>query len=528
MAILTPDQVVKEFQRIKSSRINWEDHWQEVAEFHLPRKAIINTIRTPGDKRHQILLDNTGMNSAEKLAGFLHGLLTNPSIEFFELTSGDVELDKQDDVRKWLQDATRRMHNVLNNSNFQTEVHEMYMDLVLFGTAPMLIVEDDRFIVRFSSKNIRDTFIDESNQGVVNKVYQCFDWTADKIVAEFGEENVGEKVLKAFRENTPEKFKIIHAVYEEDPANPKRRAKKFVSQYVLERFKVNLRVGGFREMPYVAPRWSKTTGEIYGRSPGMTSLPEMKTLNKMMETTIKGAQKVVDPPLQVTDDGVVLPIRTRPGSVNYVRAGADPIKPILNDARIDFGFQAMEDKRTRVRAAFFVDALVLREGPQMTATEVLQRTEESSRLLGPVLGRQQHEFLRPLIDRLFEIMVRKDMFLPFPASLEGRDLDVQYSSLIAKSQRVTESQNILRALEALSPFITLDPGVADNLDGDAALQVIARTFTLPQEIIRDKEEVEAIRQNRAEQEAAATQIAAETQQAETVSKLAGAARESVI
>src|SRR3546814_4077959 len=84
-------------------------------------------------------------------------------------------------------------------------------------------------------------------------------------------------------------------------------------------------------MPYMVPRWSKDAGEIYGRSPGWNALPDQKMLNEMSRTVLKAAQKAVDPPLMVADDGVLMPLRTHPGGINVVRAGAlsnDPLRPL--------------------------------------------------------------------------------------------------------------------------------------------------------------------------------------------------------
>jgi hypothetical protein len=246
----------------------------------------------------------------------------------------------------------------------------------------------------------------------------------------------------------------------------------------------------------------------------------------MTETTIKGAQKVVDPPLQIPDDGFLGQIRTFPGGLNFYRAGSeDRITPILNDARIDFGFQTLEMKQLKIRQCFYVDQLKLQQGgPQMTATEILQRTEESMRLLGPMLGRFQSEFLRPLIDRLFGIMVRRKMFKPVPQQLQGKNLDVRYSSLIAKAQRMAEGQNIMRTLQAAEPFINIDPSVADNFDGDKAMKRIARIYGAPQDIFRTAEDVGKVREakNKANEEMLKQQQqATQADQMAKVMKVAG-------
>jgi hypothetical protein len=497
----TVEQLMKKLAFLKTDRGTWESHWQEVTDFIHPRMNNITVDQAQGAKRTFQILDNTGIHCNELLAGALHGLLTNPDGIWFEMTTGDLKLDQKDSVRKWLQDTSRQIHNVLNNSNFQTEVHEMYLDLPSIGTGCQLIEEDEEFVVRFSTKFIKGYYLGENSRGYVDQVYREWKWNAAQVVEEFGLENVGEKVQKMYADGKEDKITVVHAVYPCTMLNPDEKSEKpFISQYILPEYKQELSVERFRQLPYVTPRWSKASGEVYGRSPGMRALPEIKVLNKMNETMLKGAQKVVDPPIQLPDDGFIMPLMTQPGGINYYRSGStDRIEPVFNDTRIDFGFETMKDRRQRVRDAYYVDQLKLQlDQKYMTATEVMQRTEESMRLLGPMLGRMQSEYLRPMIERVYAIMVDRGMIAPAPAELKGRPLDVRYSSLIAKSQRVTETNNIMRAFQTIAPFIQMDPSVADNFHGDNAARVIAYNLGLPQEMIRDVKERDAIREQKAQ------------------------------
>lgn len=520
---LSVKQIIEKVQVLKSDRGTWENHWQEIADYIIPRKASITTTQTQGNKRMGHIFDSTGIMSNELLAGALHGLLTNPDSLWFELTAGDEEIDRDDSVRKWLEKATKDMHRVLNNSNFQTEVHELYVDLTGFGTSAMLEEEDERDVVRFSTKFIGEYLVDENNRGYIDEIYREWSWPATKLVQEFGMSKLPERIQKAFSDGKDEMtFKCIHAVYPRSNVDPTHKsAFKYVSQYVLPDDKLELSEEGFREFPYMVPRWSKAAGEKYGRSPAMNALPEVKTLNKMSEVMLMGAQKVVDPPLQLPDDGFIMPIITTPGGLNYYRSGSnDTIKPVFNDTRLDFGHQEMNDRRTRIREAFYVDQLQLAVADRMTATEVNQRTEEKMRLLGPMLGRQQSEFLRPLIDRTFEIMVRRGMIdvKTIPSLLAGRKVDVRYSSLIAKSQRAAEGQNIMRAMQALTPFVNADPTVLDNLNGDESFRAVAHIYGLPESMVNDKEIVIAKRKGREEAQAQQAQMEAQAAQVDTAAK----------
>lgn len=524
---LQPEAVKKRVQALKSQRYNWDNHYQEIAELMMPNKANFTVLRSPGVKKNVQIFDNTAIHSGELLAGALHSMLTNPNQTWFGLTTGEWDLDQRDDVRTFLQDAVKKMHVQLNRSNFQTEVHELYMDIVYFGTPCMSVEETNEDpVLFFSTKDMANVYIEEDNKGRVKGVYRTFMWTAADIVQEFGDKNLPDRVKKSWEKGDDKKFEIVHAVY------PKSLLVEYsnftyVSQYTIVTGKAeDLKVGSFRQNPYLTPRWMKVSGEVYGRSPGMTALPEAKTINQIVKTTIIGAQKTVDPPVQVPDDGFSYPFVSIPGGVNYYRSGTnDRVETIFNDARIDFGFEAANQHRMRIREAFFVDQLQLNDGPQMTATEVMQRTEERMRLLGPMLGRMQSEFLQPLIDRIFDIMLRRGMFGKVPEVLEGRDLIAQYSSVIAQAQKLSEGQGIQRTIEAIAPIVNAQPEVLDNIDGDKLFRIYGDIYGFPQRAMRDNDKIEELREARQQAQQEAAEREKQAQEATNMSQMAAFAQQ---
>jgi hypothetical protein len=274
----------------------------------------------------------------------------------------------------------------------------------------------------------------------------------------------------------------------------------------------------------MVPRYLKASFELgYGRSPAMTALPDVKMLNKMSETTIRAAQKQVDPPLMVPDDGFMLPIRTVPGGLNFYRSGTrDRLEPLNIGANNPLGLSMEEQRRTAIRSAFFVDQLIMGEGPQMTATEVIQRTEEKMRLLGPVLGRLQAELLQPLINRVFNILVRQQAFPPAPDNLKELDLDIEYVSPLAKAQRSGDVQSVMRLFELIGPMGQLDPGVFDYMDTDGMVKYLIKVLGVPASVVRGEDEVYQVRTERAQQQAQQQQMAEMAQMAEAAGNAAPA------
>ncbi len=528
------EDTIRRLNQAKTERKTWESHWQEIGDFMVPRKNDFNHFQQPGSKRNAPILDNTGMQSVELLAGTLHGMLLNPAQIFFELTSGDPAIDQKDPVRIWLEDTALRIFNTMHNSNFQTEAHEFLIDLVAFNTANMLVLEDNEFDVIFQAHFLKEIYIWENSRGLVDEIYRCFEWDARKIVGEFGKANLDQSIIDAFEQNRETKFELAHVMYPVDDYGP-RKVKNFkfkiVSQYIDIKNKKELRLKGYNEMPWPVARWSKASGEVYGRGPGMNALPEVKMANLMEDIMIRGAQKVIDPPLQVPDDGFVLPIKTRPGGINVRRAGAgrsdSEIKPIFNTAQINFGDVMMKDRRARIQQAFYLDQFQTPQLDRQTATEVSQRADEQLRFLGPLVGRLSVEFLRPLIERVFAVMSRKpNRFLPPPPELRGKFLTVRYSSPIAKIQRMSEAKNMFQTFQMIGPVISFDPSITDNFDGDAYTRGIATDLSFPQKYLRNVADRDKMRAAKAKAQAEQAQQQQQMQQAEIASKAVPAAAQA--
>ena len=512
-------KLISRFDRLSGRRENWETHWQEVADYMLPRKADITKKRSRGDKRMERIFDSSPLQALELLSSSLHGMLTNPSTPWFTLRFKQMNQLDDDEAKLWLEEATDVMYKAFNRSNFQQEIFELYHDLITFGTAAMFIEEDDEDLIKFSTRHIDEVYIAENAKGKIDTIFRKFNMTARALVQKFGD-NVSQDVAAMAKKNPFEEISIIHAVYPRNDFNPKKKDKKnmpFESVYFEYKGGNELSVSGFKEFPFVVPRYLKASQEVYGRSPAMTALPDVKMLNEMCKTTIKAAQKQVDPPLLVPDDGFLLPVRTVPGGLNFYRSGTrDRIEPLNIGANNPLGLNMEEQRRDAIRAVFYVNQLMMQQGPQMTATEVIQRNEEKMRLLGPVLGRLQSELLKPLIDRVFNILLRNNQLPPAPEFLSGQDIEIEYVSPLAKAQKSTELQSIMRAIEILGSMANVAP-VFDYVNFDNLVKHLADIVGVPQKILKSQSQVNAERQQAQQQQQEQMQM----QQLQQVAKAGG-------
>jgi hypothetical protein len=502
--------------RLMEKRSTWESHWQEIADLMLPRKAEITKERARGDKRSTQIFDATGIHSLELLAASLHGMLTSSANRWFSLRYKEAVLNENDEAREWLEDSIDKMYLAFARSNFQQEIFENYHDLIAFGTSCLMVEEDEDDIIRFSARHIKEIYIEENKKGLIDNVYRKFKLTVDQAIQKFGAENLSKEINNTYKSNPYDEVEICHIVRPRsiyDGSKQDKKNMKFQSIYFEHGTDHVISVGGFNENPYVVSRYLKSSTEIYGRSPSMNALPDVKVLNKMVEHGLKASAKMIDPPLLVPDDSMLAPVRMTPGSLNYYRSGSrDRIEPLNIGQNTTVTLNAENARREAIARMFHVDQLQIQSNRTMTATEVLQRNEEKMRILGPVMGRIQSELLEPMINRVFSIMLRNRLFREAPPILANQEIDIEYVSPMALAQKGQELQNVMRGLELFGSLSQTMP-VMDYIDENGLVKQLVQTLGLPARMIKSDKEVQGIRMER--QEAQQQQMQMQQQMAES-------------
>jgi len=508
--------LVKRKNKLKAQRGTWESHWQDLTNFVLPNESDFNLNRSKGDKRTTLVYDSTGIHANEMLAAGLHGMLTNPASNWFSLRVKDNVNNFADnaEAKQWLEETTNVILAELSAPDvaFPSHIHEYYLSLCSIGTACMFVGEPTtREGISFRSIHIDEIFIAENADGIVDTVFRTFKMTVRQIVQKWGEKSLSPRIQKMYEKKEFDKeVELFHCVYPRDDVDKGKKAATMLpvaSVYIDEKEKHVLAEGGFDEMPYMVGRWSKTVGEVFGRSPAMTALPDIKMLQEIMKTTIKAAQKIVDPPLLVPDDGVLGPVRTIPGGLNYYRASSGArIEPLMTGGNIGLSYEMMNDLRDRIRTTFFLDQLQFQGAPRMTATEVVERTERTLRLLGPTLGRLQSEFLGPMIERIYGVLSRAGRLPEPPESISELELKIEYVSPLARAQRQTETQGIMRTLEFVGPIAGMDPQAAQIIKGADTVRHIAELNGVPPMLLKSDDDLMAEMQAQQQAQAAQQQM----------------------
>ncbi|MBF0188514.1 MAG: head-tail connector protein [Magnetococcales bacterium] len=496
-------KIIRRYSALKEARGSWESQWREVGDHVLPRKSTFQGGREKGARLTRRTYDSTPRHANTLLAAALHGMLTSPSSKWFSLRLRGVpdHIETLPEVSRWLETAEATIYEELNTpaAGFSSHMHEIYTDLPAFGTAILFVGENNRSGgPLFQSRPLSDCVIAENADGIVDTLYRRFTWTVRQTVQQFGKEALSAPLQRLIDQGEMDKeIGIIHAVFPREERDHGRRDARnlpWSSLYVEEESKHLISESGYEEMPYMVARWSKATGETYGRGPAMDAMEDISMLQEMTKTLIRAAQKVVDPPLQVQDDSALSPVRMAPGALTFRRPGSEPIRPLQTGSNIPIGLEMIQAVQQKIYAAFFVDQLQLKESPNMTATEVMARQEERLRMMGPVLGRLQTELLGPLLDRVWGVMWRAGRFMEPPEILSGLPLRIEYVSPIARAQKQIEAQAVARVYQFAGPIAQHQPEVMKAINGTKLVRHLSELFGLPPSILRSERELEKIKQ----------------------------------
>lgn len=488
-------------QRAKSGRYNWESQWRDIRDLIRINTLTPGQTDTPGDRRSEALFDATAPWALEQFAAGLSSFLTSATDRWFSIGLAGVPIGRMNDEQlEWCERVADDIFAEFSDPevNLNPVLNEAYLDIGSFGTA--VVYEDydwNRRRCNFQSFPLSMCWVEENARGRVNALFRQMSMKKHQIIEMFN--RPGDVIPgKISGGDDGKDWTIIHAVYPE--------GMRWKSCWYCDELKSDdgpIREGRFNSFPYYVPRWTKMSNEAYGRSPAMTCLPDVKMINTMSRTVIKAAQKVVDPPLIVPDDGFILPLKTSPGSLIFKSMGQeDTIQPLITNARIDIGLDMMDQRRESILKAFYVDWIIRqKKRERQTATEVIDDRNEMLRQLGPMLGRMQVELLSPMLQRTYELMDAAGRFPEAPPTMAGRKLEVIYISPAAKAQYGTKGMHVNAFINDLVQYAAVDPSIIDIVNPDELATEVSKYRDVSRVVLRSPEEVAEVKRRRQEQAA---------------------------
>jgi hypothetical protein len=536
--------LVKECRRrlayLKQQRTTWDTHWKEVRDHIFPWAGswLDSDQKNDGGKKTDPIV-STGREALGTLAAGMQGGLTPRSERWFGLRLGmDGQDDSDQPTKAWLDRCTSLILDILAQSNFYHVSSQMYEDLGLFGTACLYMEPYYKTVMTFRHVSVGEYWLDQDWHGQVDTVFREFVESAANLVAEFGEDRVSQRVrdMAAKPETRGEGVTVVHAVFPRKDAregSKDPRLKKFASVYYeadgsdLDK---PLRVSGYDALPYMVVRWSVQGSNVYGHSPAMYALADVKQAKDMLIDVADMVGMIARPPLQGPDTLADTPISIDPGSVLLYPStgGSAGLAPIIGyQADAMKVYQVVQEVQNNIRNAFHYQTFMLFTGDEsksMTATEILERKQVRLMQLGPVLERLQTELLAPIIDSTFDRCFEVGILPEVPDTVpQGSPIDIRYTSALARAADLARVTNISQFLSTILPMAQL-PGVLDNVDFDATVRSLADHLDVPPTLLRKQADVDALRRREAEAQAQAEQAMTMQQAAQTADTAAGAAQ----
>lgn len=502
-------RILKRYETLKNGRAPLDGQQRELSRYMLPMRGRFGQNPQEIRKRHSAIVNNTPLIAARNLAAGMMSGLTSPARPWFRLTVPDREISGSSAVKAWLETVEQGMRDLFIRSNLYTSLAIAYSELGVFGTAAIAVTEDAKDGLRAMTFTAGEYVLQAGERGTVDTVMRETVMTVGQAAGRFGRENLSARARDSYdRGDYDTTIPILHVVEPNrnpDPQSKGPSGKPIRSLYLeltgdAEGF---LSIGGFDEMPVLCPRWNLSSEDVYGHSPAMDALGDSIALQTLEKKRAQALEKLINPPMVADPSLRNQPATVLPGGVTYVTsAGSRPaftpayqIAPPLAEIRIEIA--AHED---RIRRAFYEDLFLMLAGSDrrsMTAREVEERHEEKLLMLGPVLERLHDELLDPLIERVFGIMNRNGMIDQPPRELAGRELKVEYTSVLAQAQKAVAAGSLETFTGFVGRLTALNPEVTDCVDWDGVVMKNAEAVGVTPTVLKTPPEIKKMREQRA-------------------------------
>lgn len=400
------------YKRALDEREIWLNRWKTAMRYTIPTD----------DADVSTLFDATASDAVDNLAASMYSLLTPPESLWINLVK---ESDESPDADY----ATAMLRAHLNDSNFYTTIHQCYTDLVVLGTACLFMAENpigSNSAFSFTAIPMTDIAL------LPGAVFHTTSMPACDLMEKYPTVTLPKNMQDTVKNNPQTPIRLVQSLVGKDFTAWIDVGGDFENNIVA--------TGTFETNPYIIFRWSLVSGEIYGRSPVLRALPDIKTANKVVELVLKNATIAVSGIWQADDDGVInlSNINLTPGAIIPKAVGSSGLTPLHSGADFDVSQIVLHDLRDRIRHTLLADRLGLLSDKEMTATEILARNSDMVRILGATYGRLLHEFIKPMCERGLQILSRRGLIEKI--SLHS-DAELKYLAPIA--QMAKEEMSII-------------------------------------------------------------------------------------
>lgn len=439
-------KILERIKKAEGKKELWRDIYQECYEYALPQRNLYDGYYdggTPGQRKMSKVFDSTAINSTQKFANRIQSALFPPYRKWVRIQPGnEIPEDRASAAQIELDKINDKMFAVLRQTNFDLAIGEFLLDLAV-GTACMLVLPgDDEEPIKFITVPQYLIAFEEGAYGTIQNVYRRLKLKNSTIQQQYPDAKIPPEFQKLIQEKPDEHTELYEStMYHEDDG--------FYHYCVIWKKgpdKIVHRT--YETMPWIISRYMKVAGEIYGRGPLITALPDIKTLNKTVELLLKNASLNIAGVYTASDDGVLNPqtVRIAPGAIIPVARNDGPtgpsLKPLQRSGDINLSQLVINDLRLNVKKIMLDESLPPDNMSARSATEIVERMKELSQNLGSAFGRLISEAVLPLVRRTLAVMNDKEI-ITLPLKVNGLEIKMQPTSPLALAQSNEEVQTAM-------------------------------------------------------------------------------------
>jgi hypothetical protein len=524
MADEVATEVLKEVEREKADRGNFDALWDQVRRRVLPRHEHFQqgSPSTPGERRTQYQFTSRPAIVLDRWVAVMLSLIM-PQSEFYHgVRPVERSIRKNTDIKRWCEETRDDMFQMRysTRSAFVPQINEVLLSAGAFGTGVMFIDDRPGRPTSYKALSMDRTWLRETEEGKLGWAYRQLNLKPYQAVAQFGADKLPEQIVKAVQTNPGQDFVFYHRVKPRDFINKRMRfgpeSMAWQSDYVCEVDKKHLETGGYRVFPMPAMRVTTNANEVYGRGPAITALADIKMMNEVNRTILRSSHRMAEPTMLLADDAALMPFQMQPGFRNkgYLKStdGTPLAQQLKWEGDLNPALLVNERINSDMDEAFGQQIFnLLMSNPQMTATEILQRVRERAMLLTPSAGRMHNEFVGAMGERELDILTARGKLAPPPELLErvGNEVEITDTSPLARSLRAAAAEGFDRTLQQVLPLAEQDPTLIRRFKMDEILPELSEIHGMPLSWLYSNDEfAQLMERQRQEQQAQQAVMAA--------------------
>lgn len=490
--MIETEKLIKRYEKARPARDNFNSLYKKVYSYILPDRYTQVEDQVQGQNNRIDLYSSVAEQSADHFVQRVQSLLTPVNQDWigfeagFAFTAGNKD---PIEVNKQLEQVAHICNVFKDVSNFDSEITTFYYDLIP-GTTYLFVGEGepDNPLV-FKTIPFKQMVIEEGVDGAPDHYYREF-----KMKNELVKEQWRDAKFTYEENKAQEEIELLECTYKQGQKWQYCVINKETNDVIVEKL--------FKTSPFICLRWTKSSGEVYGRGPGLKALSDIRTLNKIKEYSLRALGFTI-PVFTASTDGSydVDNFVFAPGAINPVpsnQTNNPTIQQLAVSQQPDLQQYNATELEMDIKKAMF-DTTIPNDPAKMTATEINRRAGELAEQLNNSFGRLVNEFLYPLIRRIVEVLqnfgyIDPDLDL---TRFNGFGFKIKVNTALVTKQHSQDLQEIINFLQLGAAFDPTMQYINKVVKMNELAVEIAKLSGVPYDKIRTAEEIDALEEEEA-------------------------------